>query len=291
MLILRSRPSDCAVTVSGSTGAALVGDGSQLFNGRPDSMARVTWPSGTQTLATVLRIQIIWASAIVPGGWFLQNTTLPAGTLIQVKLKRPADAGFTYAPTQGASDNIFAKPRGERVAGGIFETGLDPIIGMELAIFNNVNGSPTIVASSAQDIGEIYPGIATSIVINNDWLPNYVDPTTEDRTDGASQPYYESDSPYRQLTFTPMLDSQTAIFGDPSNPNAIDMEELFATLDRGQQGVFIPRWQNPDGTYSAWLIHRLALFGTLIKPAGWQHLFGTTYQSNQLVASEAPTPT
>lgn len=290
MLILHSKPSDISVAVTGSAGGALITGADTLFDNMPDSLTRFAWPSGAQTTATVLRVQMTWGSAIVPRGWALMNTTLPVGTKIVAHLKRPADSGFPYVPATGEIQRVFEKPRGERIAMGVFPAGLDPCIGLELAIFNDVNGSASIAASSAQDIGEIYFGEGTELRIEKVWGYVPVDPSANDRTQ-SSQISADAEPPYRELSFTPAYVREADVFGDPGNLSEEDAEELWAKLDRDQFAVFIPRWKDASGAYSAQLLHRTSVFGRAKAGPGAKHLAGPNFGFGEVRVTETPIPT
>ncbi len=290
MLIIHSRPSGVSVAVTGSTGAALATSSAELFDGRPDSVTRFTWPSGAQTTSTVLRLQLTWGAAQVLRGWALLNTSLPEGTRIVVALKRPADSGFTYSPASGTEQRVVTKPRGERLAMGVFPAGLDAAIGIELAIYNDVNGSASITASSAQDVGEIVIGSGSLVDHEKSWAIDLVDPTIIERSE-SSQPWAQAQPPYRELSWTPAYLDEGAVFGDAAAPTVEDFEELWAKLDRGQQALFIPRYLDAAGAYSAQLLHRSAIFGTARKAPQTKHLAGPLYGFGEVLVTEAPIPT
>lgn len=290
MLIIHSRPASISVTVAGSAGGALATTAETLFDYMPDSMCRFTWPSGAQTTATVLRIQMTWDDEIVPRGWALLNTTLPIGTKIVAHLKRPGDIGFPYVPDTGEIQRIVELPRGERVARGVFPAGLDECVGLELAIFNDVDGDADIVASSAQDIGEIHFGEGTDLSIKMDFGYTQVDPSGTDRTQ-SSQISVDAEPPYRELNFTPCIRHQGDVFGDADDPAAEDFEELWAKLDRDQFADYIPRTTDADGNYSAQLIHRTAVFGRAKRGPGARHLALGWYDHAEVIVEECPIPT
>lgn len=290
MLILHSRPTDTAVAIGGSTGGALATAADTLFNNMPDSLTRFVWPSGAQTTSTVLRIQMTWGTGLSPRGWALLNTTLPVGTKIVASLKRPADSGFPYNPTTGDTQRVVELPRGERIAMGAFPSGMDDCIGLELAIFNDVNGVASITASSAQDIGEVYFGAGTDMDLKIDYSIVSIDPSGDDRTQ-SSQIAVDAEPPYRQLTFTPCIRRESEVFGDSASLSSEDFEELWAKLDRDQFAVFIPKWQDSVGAYSAQLLHRTAVFGRAKKMPGAKHLALGWYEHAEVTVEECPIPT
>lgn len=290
MLIVHSRPTDATVTIDGSAGGALATSADMLFDNMPDSVTRFTWPSGAQTTSTVLKVQVLWGTEFIPGGWAMLNTTLPAGTKIVAHLKRPADTDYTYVPASGEIQRVVELPRGERVAMGAFPAGLDPCVGLELAIFNDVNGSASITASSVQDIGEIVFGLGTELNIKMDFGISQVDPSATDRTQ-SSQIAVDADPPYRELTFTPCIRRETDVFGDSAALSVEDFEELWAKLDRDQFALFIPKYRDSAGSYSAQLLHRTAVFGRAKKGPGARHLALDWYEHGEVVVEECPTPT
>ena len=148
MLISYNRPPDIAWSLIGAGAAWLSDDaGAALINGRPAAASRLQWLSGAQTTASVLTLRGSWGTAIAPRVVGLVGLTLPAGTLIRLAFRRPADAGYTYL-ADVPQQRIVQLPDGSRCAWFVLDDGLDPVIGVEYRIVNDVYGSASIAAGA-----------------------------------------------------------------------------------------------------------------------------------------------
>lgn len=154
MLLSYSRPDGIAWTLTG-VGAAFLTDEGRLTNGRPESGTRIQWLSGAQTTASVLALVGIWPEAMRVRLCGLVGLTLPVGTRIVCGLRRPADPGYTYATAEA---RVVQRTDGVRVAWFVFDADLDPVIGAEFAVYNDVNGVASIAADSTFTIGEGWVG-------------------------------------------------------------------------------------------------------------------------------------
>ena len=95
---------------------------------------------------------------------------------------------------------------------------------------------------------------------------------------------------YRQLTCKLPADVQERYFGDASNPTGLDYEKVFAKLDRGHAGVYIPRYLDESGAFSPQLLHRTAFIGVATKLPKAQHKAGAYFDSSAITTVEAPIP-
>lgn len=210
MLISYSRP---AITWSlVGAGAAWLSDdaGVALTNGRPAAASRVQWLSGAQTTASILTLRGVWAIAFAPRVLALLGLTLPVGTLITLAFRRPADAGYTYlADTQ--QQRVVQLPDGSRCAWFILDAGMDPVIGVEFRLVNDVNGTASIAAGAAIDIGEAWMGPTFEVCARRTMQDHVIDPTVKRRSYG-SQTFASRRLPYRsvQLELVPQRDSKIA---------------------------------------------------------------------------------
>lgn len=185
--------------------------GAALTNGRPAAVSRLQWLSGAQTTASILTLRGTWATAFAPGVLALLGLTLPVGTLITLAFRRPADAGYTYQ-ADVASQRVVQLPDGSRCAWFVLADGLDPVIGVEYRIHNDVNGSASIAADSAVDVGEAWVGPTFVVNLRRTMQDHVIDPTVKRRSYG-SQTFAAPRLPYRsvQLELVPQKDTATAI--------------------------------------------------------------------------------
>lgn len=185
MLISYNRPPDITPTLTG-TGAAWISDdqGSALVDGSPTRATRIQWLSGAQTTSSVLGLRAAWATAIVPRVAGLVGLTLPVGTLVALALKRPSDTGYSYQ-TSTYSQRVIALPGGSRCVWFVLAEALDAIEAIEFQLINDVDGSASIAADSAFDVGELWVGVGAQIPHDRAWERGVVDPSARKRTLGG----------------------------------------------------------------------------------------------------------
>ncbi|MBN8714154.1 MAG: hypothetical protein J0H50_09270 [Xanthomonadales bacterium] len=241
MLISHSRPSDIAWSLIG-TGAAWLTDADVLTNGRPAAAARLQWLSGTQTTASVLTLRGTWTTACAPRVVALLGLTLPVGTLITLAFRRPADADYTYLADL-PSQRVVQLPDGSRCAWFALDAGLDPVIGVEYRIHNDVNGSASIAAGSAIDIGEAWVGPTFEVCLRRSMQDHVIDPTAKRRSYG-SQTFASQRLPYRSIQLELVPQRDTAIG---------DVRALRGQVMQAERMAIVPDETDVYGT---------ALFGT-----------------------------
>ena len=281
MYYSHSRPS-ITWTVSAGT---IITDPTRLTNGRPGSVTRFTWPAGAQTTSTTMALEGVFDKACSPGLVGLRNVSLPVGTLVKIQ----ADFGAGYvniaAPNQS---RVFARPNGEKVLWIVLPTGLASASALQFVIYNDVNGAVSIVASSEFTIGEAWVGPGLDLGIQNNWsfAPDDSTKTTWSRD---QQPSTRKGTTRRVLTWTPAMVKELAMFGDPANPSAIDMELLIGKMALDTPVVCVPRTLDAAGAYSDYLVNRTAVFGIATKKSLPKHAAGPWYQGNDITLSEAGT--
>ncbi|MGS1128463.1 hypothetical protein ACVCL3_15820 [Rhodanobacter sp. UC4437_H4] len=277
MLISYSRP-DITWSLIG-TGATWLSDdaGAALTNGRPASVSRLQWLSGAQTTASILTMRGVWGTAFAPRVLALLGLTLPAGTLITLAFRRPADAGYTYQ-ADVASQRVVQLPDGSRCAWFVLADGLDPVIGVEYRLHNDVSGSASIAAGSAIDVGEAWVGPTVEVPHGSDWRDMDNDPSVVKRSKG-SQPYAVEVRGYRTLQVPFAIAKLAAVRGGGLAGGA-DQQVLRAAVRAGGRVAAVPRFDTPAE------IQRTAIFGVArFDPIA--HLAGPNYQSG-IVVDEAP---
>lgn len=190
MLISYSRPA-ITWTLTG-TGAAWLTDADALTNGRPSSVSRVQWSSGS------LGLRGIWTDAFTPRVVALLGLTLPVGTVISLSFRRPADADYTYlAGTY--QQPVTQLPDGSRCVWFTLPAGLDPVVGVTYTIAG---------VAGIFDIGEAWVGPTFYACLRRSMQDHVVDPTVKRRSYG-SQTFASKRLPYRsvQLEIVPQRDS------------------------------------------------------------------------------------
>lgn len=276
MLISYNRPPSIAWSLIGA-GAAWLTDADVMTNGRPAASARLQWLSGAQTTASVLTLRGTWSTALVPRVVALLGLTLPVGTLITLAFRRPADAGYTYL-ADVASQRVVQLPDGSRCAWFVLADGLDPVIGVEYRIHNDVDGAASIVADSTFDAGEAWVGPAVEIKHEADWRDWSTDPSINRRSLG-SQLFTTQRLGYRSLQLTFVRGKLPVVRGG-GLANGMDWQLLRGTLAASTRAAIVPRFD------TATEIHRTAIFGA-VKPGDITHLAGPDYGSG-LEIDEVP---
>lgn len=277
MLISYSRP---AITWSLiGAGAAWLSDdaGAALTNGRPAAVSRLQWLSGAQTTASILTLRGVWGSAFAPRVLALLGLTLPVGTLITLAFRRSADAGYTYQ-ADIASQRIVQLPDGSRCAWFVLADGLDPVIGVEFRIHNDVNGAAAIAANSTFDMGEAWVAPTVEIPHASDWKDIDNDPSVTRRSKG-SQPFTAPVRGFRTLQ-VPFAIAQLSAVRAGGLAGGADQQLLRAATRAGQRVAAVTRFDTPSE------IQRTAVFGVARFDA-IAHLSGPNYISG-IELDEAP---
>jgi hypothetical protein len=289
-----ARPSDITFTVSG-TGAAIVSSIANAIDGRPDSTSRFQWISGAQTTASVWKLRGEWTSgAFSPRLVGLSNISLPVGTKVSVAFRRSGDTvgTYPYVPTvSNQNQRVVAGPHGERTVWIHMPAGATAVVGVEITIWNDVNGAATIAASQQFNIGDIVVCPGVDVDVQAGWSLKWNDPTTVSFS-WNRQPYTTPGCPYRTWAFNFTVDAQEVFWGDPANLTLIDYEELLAFLDRGQFCVYVPRYVDGAGAFSVQMLHRTAFIGIATQLPSWDHNSATWFSTrNGALITEAPIAT
>lgn len=183
MILSYSRPESVSWSLDGA-GAAFLTDEKRMVDGRPSSGTRIQWLSGAQTTSSVLRLRGLWPAAQRVGLCGLVGLTLPAGLRVVISLRRAADAGFTYLPTETV---IEQRNDGTRSAWAYIDA-QDDVIGVEYAIYNDAGGSSPVAADSHFDVGEAWAGKAAQWCIRTTYQDDRNDLSTLKRS-LSGQPY------------------------------------------------------------------------------------------------------
>lgn len=274
MLISYNRPSDIAWSLIGDGSAWLSDDaGAALVNGRPAAASRLQWLSGAQTTASILILRGTWGTAIAPRVVGLVGVTLPVGTLIRLAFRRPADAGYTYL-ADIPQQRVVLLPDGSRCAWFVLDDGLDPVIGVEFHMVNDVNGAASITAGATVDLGEAWVGPTVEIPHEAGWSRGIADPSVLRRSKG-SQLFASPQRSWRtlQVQFSP--DVEADVRGDGLDGGS-DWEQIEAALLSGAPCAAVPRWRGQTADY----LQRTAMLMAATKQDDIQHAAGSYYSRN-----------
>jgi hypothetical protein len=279
-----SRPTGVTWSKSSSgTGGEITTGSANVDDGRPDTLMRCKWGTGTQTTASHFTLIAEWDDALVPGLVGLSNISLPTGTKIDVSFRRSSDTAGTYPymPTmQNNGQRIVEGPRGEKACWILIDAGASAVVGCAIKISNNVNGSASITSGTVFEIGEAVIAVRDSIDIHPKWTNERVDPTTHSYSRSRT-PYAQAEQGYREMKFRIATTRRNELLG---------METLFAKLDRGQHAVWIPRAVDDVGAFSASELHRTARIGMALSLPSQDHEAGPWYSSRDITVIESPIP-
>ena len=262
------------------TGGSLVTDAAALSDRSPASATRITWPSGSQTTATTCTITATFAEQPIRAVALL-GTTLPDGLKIELRGKRTGDAGYTY-DLGAASLTQTLVPRTDGGTGAVwaFPASNDPLIGVEIRLYNDVGGAVSLAASQAFDVGEIVVSDGAGFVIQADWTFGGKSPSATTRTLGSQISNVQRPG-YRTLDVTP-------IFGDDDDArnggldNGADWQSLTAALRADPYVLAIVS----TGTTTD--IQTTSLYGIATRIPDIAHQPGHYYQPSQLTVEEIP---
>lgn len=277
MLIGYERPDNPAAAISG-VGAEFVSD-VVLFNGYPAEITRIRWLSdATPSLTDYVAIQITWSTAItVRAGdlYGLQYLTavgspidygaplrLPTGVRVTITGKRSGDSGFPYALGGNSTteeSGVLPLPGSPIHVPWVFDSGLTPLIGVEIRIYNDANGLTWADPDTYLDIGEIVLTECVTVCGRPGWSEQLIDPTRRARTLG-SQVHKVARRAYREakLSIGPTTLSGTRGEGLAQSQ---DLQLVRAALAQSSPCLFIPHYLGEDGAFSSAELRRTILFG------------------------------
>ncbi|WP_430391066.1 hypothetical protein [Dyella sp. 20L07] len=278
MKISYNRPTSIAWSLAGA-GAAWLTDSDALTNGRPAAVVRLQWLTGAQTTASVLTLRGTWAAALTPGMVGLVGLSLPIGTLITLAFRRPTDAGYTYQAGV-YQQRVTQLPDGSRCAWFLLADGLDPVIGIEYRIANDVSGAALIPADSTVNLGEAWIGTTIDVPHEASWTRGIVDPTTVRRSKGG-QLFGVPAKTWRSLSVRLSASPLSEVSGD--GLQGTDWEQIEGELAAAGRCVVVPRWRGQTADY----LQRTVLFAVASKQGDVEHLAGNLF-SRDYTFEEVP---
>lgn len=281
MIVGHPVPSQITWSLSG-TGAAFLS--TVQIGMRPGAQTAIRWLSGTQTTSSVLKLRGEWTGAVVPGMLHIAGTSLPAGTKITVAWRRSSDPDGTYPYAPSALNNpqrIVAGPRGGKSCTIILEPGATEVVGVEVTIWNDVDGSASIEADSTFTISAVIPCSTTDVRIAAGVETAMMDPTVTSNSMNRTS-YSAASLPYRQMSCA----FRTASLDDWME----QYEQLIACIDRGQYAVYVPRSTDTAGAFSARIAQAEAMIGVATKLPSRKHVALEWHSAAGLVVDEVPVP-
>lgn len=259
-------PANASWSLTGS-GAAFVTDDSGLDDGWPQRRTRISFTDTvSQTIAETVGVRRTWGTAFVPRGGCILGVERPSGVSLEglkleIRGKRPEDAGFTYAlGGNSLTQRLVQLPDGNGSIGlfWLYDAGLDPIHGYEILYFNDIGGATTLEPSEVFDTGEISVRPMVDMPIKKGWDMPWQDPTIRRRTDSGSQSDRVPKDPWRRLVCEFAMGRDADVFRG-GLADGMDWQMVQRQLLRGDPVLLFPRWTNA-GVFDADTLHRWALF-------------------------------
>jgi|GEM_PF-270643 len=278
MLLSYNRPPITWTLVG--TGATWLTDASALTNGRPAAAARLQWLTDAQSTASVLVLRGTWANGLAPRLVGLIGLTLPVGILVNLAFRRQSDAGYDYIPAS-TQQRLVELPDGTRVAWFALADGLDPVIGVEFRLTNDVGGMVAIAAGQAFEIGEAWIGPTVELPHESDWGRGVTDPTNLRRSKGG-QLFGSKSRSWRTLRARLSVAPVSEVAGNGLAGGA-DWERVEAALAAGGRCAVAPRWLEMTPDY----LQRETLFCAATQQGEVQHAGGDLY-GREYVFEEVP---
>lgn len=241
-------------TISG-TGAQFETD-VRLSDGNPAVLTTFRWLSaGSPATTDYVALRADFAQAIVPWVAMIQGLrteagTFPEGVLIRIFGKRSGDSGYPYdlgGNSQTARTGEFSD--GDIGIVWVFDDDLDPIIGYEVRIYNDDNGSTWADDETYPQVGEVDVWQAVEASVAPGYSGSLTLTTERDRT--LDSQIHEVDRiPYRECKFV-LQSAVQAAFRGGGLTNGTDWEKVRAALARAESRALVVLYPNDDAQRSA----------------------------------------
>lgn len=281
MLIGYSQPSPITWSIAGSAGVAFINstqDG--LSDGRPTRVCLVQWATtGSPAIGDVARIRADFPSTVVRVVCLI-GLNCPAGTKIVAQGKRATD-GATYPYNPGGNSAIqrtYQLADGRIACWFVFSDTATALVGLELAIYNDVNGSTSFTAATQLQIGEIAIMPAVDINAQSQWSDDAIDASLNSRTLGGQLNTVKR-AFYRRIEMPLTPEDLTRVRGS-ALANAMNWTKLRAAVSAGKRCIAIPRWKTSAGAIDSDELHATALYGQCTRFEQIGHLGGNYFTSS-----------
>lgn len=264
-LLFYRRPANPAWTLSG-VGAEFESD-IALSNGNPGVLTSFRWLSTLSEATTdYVALRGDWLQAIIPrGAWLLglslEGGAFPVGVMFEVRGKRAGDVGYPYALGGNSLTEVSRElPDGSIGIGWLFAEGLDPIIGIEIRIFNDADGATWADADTYVRIGEADAAEGVDVCVSPGWSRTRTDQTEVQRTRGSQLHEVE------RVNFDSVEVSFAPGTGDEAFRQGLatgeDWQRIVALVTRaGARAMVYVRTEDSAGAFSSVDLHASMLFG------------------------------
>lgn len=259
---------------------AFLTDATALHDRMPAEAVQLKWDStDPQTVTTAVTISATRTQPFVSRLAALLGTDLPEGLRVELRGRRPADAGNTYElGGNSLTQRLVRQPEGSVGCHWVLAEGLDPIIGYGLTIYNDASSVVAIAPEAELLIGEIIVAPAID-------LPHEVgveETWSEQRTQASvgAQVSVVSRAMYRTLRVQPTF-STHADAREGALPGGLDWQTVQAALARDPFTLAVLYDESPE------LIQRTGMFG-VISGLGIGGLAGRYQRPKSITVREVP---
>lgn len=275
MLFGFRRPTSPTWTISG-TGAQFESD-IRISDGNPGVLTTFRWLSaGSPAITDYVALRADWTTPVVCRGAAmlglrLETDDFPAGCKVEIRGKRSGDSGYPYE----LGGNALTEVTREKADGSIhicwaFADGLDPLVGYEVRIFNDVAASTWATADTYVQVGEADIFQMADLCVAVGWRSSLEVATESSRTLDAQLHEVERTN-YRavEFGFPPTAGDDVRRQG---LPNGVDWDQIEAIVARsGARVLCYVQTTDADGVTDYDYLHSTAIFGKA-RPAQVVHV-------------------
>lgn len=246
-------PANIAWTVHGS-GAAIATD-LRLDNGQPSEESIITWlDESAPSSSDYVDLRADWAAPQAVRIIAVHGLSCGPGVRIDITGRRAEDGGYTFAlGGNSASQRTVQLPDGRADHIVVADAGLDPLIGIQLRIYNDRGGVTWADAATDLRIGEARPWSAVTLLGKAGWKRGYSDPSDHEATASGGEHTWER-AGWRTLAID-MSARETAAVRAGALAQGEDWETIEALSHGRTRAIVIVRRNTPSE------IHRTAIFG------------------------------
>ncbi len=260
MLIGHSMPTT-TISLPGTAIWLTTDGGAACVDGFPTRRARLLWrndavPSLFHYVSPVLAFA---GAAQIRLFAVLGLLNVPPGTIVEIWGSRSGDTDWPYDFGGGNSGLVAQFADGTRGAWFVLPTTADPVVGIELRIYNSFSVGTWATPATQVEIGEVVAMPAVDIELASDWSDELVDPTEVNLT-RDSQPRSVARLPYRRIEGGLTVDGRAAVRG--GGLGGSDWAQLRFAMSGNRRVVAIPRWRTNAGAVDQAEVNATALYGT-----------------------------
>lgn len=293
-LVEHSRATGGAWTCVG-TGASFDSDADALNNTAVADLTAILWLSGSQTTSSVLRLQYLWSTPkdirtidilnLLDAG----QVPMPAGIKVVVKGRRQADVGYTYSLGGNCSlQRTVSVDNGSTECRFVTAKGNDPLIGYEVAIYNDLNSSTHFTAGQYIYIGEIDAFDAVEIKVSDaqGWQPKF-EGQVQDRRSNNNQSRRVITKPYRLQPIKSIPVTFATAYG-VSGGTATPYSKLANICAQADVMGVIVQYDDSSGNVDPFALHSTAVYGVAGNLSPPQYMNDGYYTASLEVAEIPP---